>query len=63
MSSNDIMCAQYFLRAEGKADYADAVSKARAGMNKLNQIQEVLKVKTIASNVKISMIEVIVNGE
>ena len=59
MTTNDIVCAQYFLRAEGKQEYAEAVSRARAGVNKLNQIQEILNVKTMASNVKVSMIEAV----
>ena len=63
MTTNDIVCAQYFLRAEGKTEYAEAVSKARAGVNKLNQIQEILKVKTMASNTKVAMIEAVLDEQ
>ena len=61
MTTNDIVCAQYFLRAEGKTEYAEAVSRARAGINKLNQIREILKVKTMASNAKVAMIEAVLD--
>lgn len=57
MITNDLLSVRKFLEEQGKTEYAKAVDEARAYRRTLDHIREVLVVKTLPSNVKVTMIE------
>ena len=57
MTANDLIYVRKFLEEQGQTEYAKVVDEARKYRRIIDHIREVLVVKTLPSNVKVTMIE------